>query len=189
MLPTPMIMGVGRIDDIRKAVSSDLKQEGNALYLIGRTKNEMGGSLLYRLFGGRGGLVPGVDFEALATSMDRLLKAMDQSLVRSCHDCSDGGLAVTLAEMCIAGDMGACIDLGALDGVDETVALFSESNSRWVAEIPPGNERTFREIMGDLAHPIGRSGGKCLQIASVGLNMDVDELRKIWSEPLWKMMG
>lgn len=189
VLPTPMIMGVGRIDDVRKAVSSDLKEEDNALYLIGRTKNEMGGSLLYRLFGGKGGLVPGVDFEVLADSMDRLLKAMDEGLVRSCHDCSDGGLAVTLAEMCIAGDMGAKINFGAFTGMDKNIILFSESNSRWVAEVPRDKEQSFRKIMGDLALPIGHSGGNRLQIIAAGLDMKVDDLRRIWSDPLWKMMG
>ena len=189
VLPTPMIMGLGRIDDVRKAVSSDMKHEGSTLYQVGKTKKEMGGSLLYRLFGGKGGQVPGVDFDRLSLSMDLLLKAMDKGLVRSCHDCSDGGLAVAVAEMCIAGDIGAEINLGPISGKDMDVALFAESNSRWVAEVPAGKEVEFEAVLGDLAQRIGRSGGRKLIVPLAGIELKVDEMRKRWSEPLAKMMG
>ena len=189
VLPTPMIMGLGRIDDVRKAVSSDMKHEGSALYLVGKTKKEMGGSLIYRLFGGKGGQVPGVEFDRLSLSMNLLLKAMDKGLVRSCHDCSDGGLAVAVAEMCIAGDIGAELNLGPISGKDLDVALFSESNSRWVAEVPVGKEGEFETLMGDLVQRIGRSGGTKLIAPVAGIDLKVEEMRQRWSEPLAKIMG
>jgi phosphoribosylformylglycinamidine synthase len=189
VLPTPMIMGLGRIDDVRQAVSSDMKHEDSTLYLVGKTKNEMGGSLLYRLFGGHGGPVPGVAFDQLSTSMDRLLKAMERGLVRACHDCSDGGLAVTVAEMCIAGDIGAELNLGPLSGRDLDVALFSESNSRWVAEVPSGKENEFETAMGEMAQRIGRSGGRLFTVPQASIDLKVDDMRSSWSEPLAKMMG
>ncbi|MCL1984224.1 MAG: phosphoribosylformylglycinamidine synthase subunit PurL, partial [Methanomassiliicoccaceae archaeon] len=82
ILPTPMVIGTGIIDDTRKAVTADLKGSGNLLYLIGETKDEMGGSLLFRKFGGKGGDTPDVDTGMLKKLTDRMLKAMDKGLIR-----------------------------------------------------------------------------------------------------------
>lgn len=94
ILPTPMIVCCGIIDDVGKAVSADFKRAGSVVYAVGDTKDEMGASLLFRRFGGRGGDVPDVDVPRLTEVSGRLLEAMDGGLVRACHDCSDGGLAV-----------------------------------------------------------------------------------------------
>jgi phosphoribosylformylglycinamidine synthase len=188
ILPTPMIVGCGLIDDVRKAVTADFKKEGNRIFLIGKTKDEMGGSLLFRKFGGDQGDVPGVDIESLRRLTDRLLEAMDKGLVLSCHDCSDGGLAVAVAEMCISGDMGASIKPGPT-GLDIRRALYSESNTRWLAEVDEEDAAAFKAIMKDDAEEIGFTGGSSLIISEAGVDIPVKELRKAWSEPIWSVMG
>ena len=105
------MLGVGIVEDIRKCVTTDFKNEGNPVYLVGETRDEMGASALFRRYGGSGGQVPTVDSAALSARTDLLLNAMSKGLVRSCHDCSDGGLAITLAEMCLGGDLGFYGDL------------------------------------------------------------------------------
>ena len=188
ILPTPMIVACGLIGDTRKAVTADLKKEGSLIFLIGRTKDEMGGSLLFRRYGGKGGDVPGVSAEDLKRLTDRLLESMDRGLVLSCHDCSDGGLAVAAAEMCISGDIGAEIDISAA-GMDTVRALYSESNSRWLAEVDEKNAAEFKSILKDDAAEIGRTGGTSLSIPEAGLEIPVEELRKAWNDPIWSIMG
>lgn len=183
ILPTPMIVGCGLIDDTRKAVTADLKKKGSRIFLVGKTKDEMGGSLLFRKYGGKGGDVPDVDIKSLKRLMDRLLETMDKGLVLSCHDCSDGGLAVAVAEMCISGDMGAEINISGES------ALYSESNSRWLAEVEEKDADKFKSIMKDDAVEIGATGGTSLLIPKEGVKLSVKEMRKAWNDPIWSIMG
>lgn len=187
ILPTPMIVCCGLIDDCRKAVTADIKKEGSYLFAVGDTKDEMGASLLFRKYGGRGGDVPAVVPKRLKEVSSRLLSAMSEGMVMSCHDCSDGGLVVAVAEMCISGQIGAELDFGSLPGSDDTVKMFSESASRWVAEVAPGDAEKFREAMGDAAVCIGVTKGDSLVIP--GCEISVSDMRAAWSDPLWKIMG
>jgi phosphoribosylformylglycinamidine synthase len=189
ILPTPMILACGLIDDVRKAVTADIKKEGSCLFLVGTTKDEMGGSLLFRKFGGSEGKVPGVDIPKLKEIIDKLLNAMDSRLVLSCHDCSDGGLAVAIAEMCISGGIGAELDLVALGDLDDKVKLYSESNTRWIAEVDGTDADRFLEILGDDATLIGITKGDILKIKGARTSIPVKELRKAWNDPIWKIMG
>jgi phosphoribosylformylglycinamidine synthase len=188
ILPTPMLLGCGIIDDVSKAVTADFKRAGSCIFIVGRTKDEMGASLLFRKFGGVEGDVPGVDIPALKRNMANLLKAMDKRLVLSCHDCSDGGLAIAVAEMCISGQIGAQIDLSAMDG-DLRTKLYSESNSRWIVEVDGKDVTEFTKIMGDDAQIIGITKGDSLVIKDNGTTISVEEMRKAWNDPIWKIMG
>ena len=188
VLPTPMIMCCGLIDDVSKAVTADFKESGNRIYIIGETKEEMGGSLLYRLFGGKQGKVPGVNVKNVKNLTDKVLKAMDERLIKSCHDCSDGGLAVAVAEMCIAGKIGAVLDLRTLKEISPRKALYSESNTRWIAEVAEKDAERFEEIMKGSAYNIGKTGGKSLNLRDSGAIIDLDDLYKAWSEPIVKVM-
>jgi len=186
ILPTPMIVACGIIDDVRKAVTADIKGNGNLLFMVGDTKDEMGGSLLFRKFGGEQGNVPGVDVDRLKDLMDKMLLAMDKGLIRSCHDCSDGGIAVAIAEMCISGDIGAEVDVSDLHERIE-VALYSESNSRWIAEVSEKDIEEFENILGADAKRLGRTGGDKLKIN--GAELTVKEMREAWNDPIWSAMG
>jgi len=113
---------------------------------------------------------------------------MDKRLVLSCHDCSDGGLAIAVAEMCISGQIGAQIDLSAMDGELRT-KLYSESNSRWIVEVDGKDVTEFTKIMGDDAQIIGITKGDELVIKDNGTVIPVEEMRRAWNDPIWNIMG
>jgi phosphoribosylformylglycinamidine synthase len=189
-LPTVTVMGLGIVEDVRRCVTTDLKREGDPIYLVGRTGRHFGGSALFRVFGGKGGEVPDVDTSLLRGSSQGLNACMADGMVKACHDLSDGGLAVAMAEMCIGGDVGAGLDLSEM-GLRDLTALFSESNTRWLVEVDKGREQEFVQRLGVPALRIGEVGGDELRIMNDGLVLrsDVTELRRRWSSPLWDLLG
>jgi len=188
ILPTPMILGCGIIPDVRKAVTADFKKSGSCIFLVGRTRDEMGASLLFRKFGGKEGAVPAVDISALKRITDELLSAMDEGIVLSCHDCSDGGIAVAVAEMCISGQVGAEIDMSGID-LPLQRALYSESCTRWIAEVDGKDVTRFTEIMGGDATLLGITKGAGLHIKDNGTRIPLEEMRAAWNDPIWNIMG
>jgi len=127
---------------------------------VGLTRNELGGSHYYRLFQELGANVPRVDLKVAPKTAAKLAQAMDQGLVASCHDCSEGGLAVALAEMAFAGGLGIDADLTALPRTKDCgradAQLFSESTSRYIVEVKPENFDGFARLM--LNSPFGQIG-------------------------------
>ena len=109
--PTLLITAVGVIPNIQSTTSMDLKAAGNLLYIIGETFNELGGSEYYKLKGFLGASVPKVRGAKAKRTFKVVTKAIDEGLVKSCHDLSEGGLAVAAAEMAFAGGYGLEIDL------------------------------------------------------------------------------
>src|SRR5262249_10722247 len=127
---TLLISAMGKVNDVRRAVTMDLKEPGNFLYLVGVTRNEMGGSHFNLVSGFEGGGPPQVDLNTAPRIFAALHNSIESGLVRACHDLSEGGLAVAIAEMAFAGEVGADVtQLGTIDEVDE-VLLFSESTTR-----------------------------------------------------------
>jgi phosphoribosylformylglycinamidine synthase len=154
--PTLLISALGRVPDVRQCVSMDLKEPGNSLYLVGATLDEMGGSHYHLVRGLSGGIVPRPNLETAPKLFSAIHSAIRQGLVRSCHDLSEGGLAVALAEMAFAGGIGADIThLAALDLSDE-IALFSESATRFVVEVRPNQTSAFEACLAGL--PVARLG-------------------------------
>ncbi len=186
VLPTPTVLGLGIVEDVRKCVTTDLKKEGNLLYLVGETKEEFGGSAVYRRYGGKGGVVPEVVPERLKRSMDEMHAAMKKGLIRSCHDVSDGGIAVAVAEMCLGGNIGAYVSTG-----HDRWYLFSESSTRWIVEIEPSKEKEFLSSMTVPVMELGKVGGKSLRVKDrcMLVNVSLNEMRKAWSGALPKLMG
>lgn len=193
ILPTPMMVCCGLIDDVRKAVSADLKKAGNALFVVGYTRHEMGGSLLFRKFGGKGGQVPQAYAYILKGCYEHLLQAIDEGLVLSCHDCSDGGIAVAVAEMSIAGHIGVEIDPYSImrdNHLDANTVLFSESCSRWIVEVKDEGLIRFCELMEDYIDPIGNTiDEEVFKVWKTDISIPLEELRSAWSEPIWNIMG
>lgn len=190
--PTPTILGVGIVEDIRKCVTIDLKKEGGAIYLVGDTKEELGGSAYLDLVGGKSALVPKVDFKVLKQSLDELISAIDSGLVSACHDLSDGGLGVCITEMCVGGNCGAEIDITAITDLRNDFKLFSESNTRWLVEVKPGKESEFEGKINVPLYKIGSVGGPNLKITDSGktlIDLSVNKIKSTWGEALWKLMG
>ena len=191
VLPTPTLLGCGIVRDIRKCVTSDFKREGNTLALIGATKPEMGGSEYYRATRGYSSRVPDVDIGVLKAGIEVVLCGIERSAIVSCHDVSDGGLAVALAEMCIGGDIGAAVDLSRMEKLRSDVRLFSESNSRWVVELRKGKEKLLPRDRKVKVARLGTVGGDSLRILSGKKLVDlcVDDLAESFNSTLWRMLG
>jgi phosphoribosylformylglycinamidine synthase len=145
--PTLLISAICVMPDVTRAISMDVKSPGNLIYIIGITKNELGGSHYYYTHGFVGNSVPKVDTEIAKRTMDLLVNATGKGLVRSCHDCSEGGLAVAAAEMSFAGGYGMKLDLSQVpieEGiVRDDVVLFAESNTRFVVEVEQQQQSEF----------------------------------------------
>ncbi len=193
--PSLLISSLSMVEDVSCSVTMDLKESGNLLVLVGETRVEMGGSH-YAKFAGGGGDVPCLPPEA-SQIHQAMHGAIQQRLVRSCHDLSEGGLAVAAAEMAFSGGVGAKIQLEKLPvsaedaGLDDLQALFSESNCRYLVEVSQENKEAF------LAHfdglPAAVIGETCddgvLEVtgkdgAGEILSESIEELRTVWKEPL-----
>lgn len=148
--PTLLFSVMAKIDDVRKAVTMDAKQHGDLVYVLGTTYNEIGASEYAVRHGATGNSVPKVREEDSLPRYRALNIAMEEELVSSCHDCSDGGLGVALAETAFSGGLGMKIDLRRVpvDGVNrDDILLFSESQSRFVVTVSPKNEEQFEAAM------------------------------------------
>ena len=170
----------------------DIKTPGNLLFVVGETKNELGGSHYYKINDQLGANVPTLDLTKAAETAKRMSIAIADGLVVSCHDCSEGGLAVGLAEMAFAGGFGIEADLRGLPKAEDLhridAQLFSESNSRYLVEVAPGNYDAFARSMLDL--PFGNLGkvteNKTLTIknanAEPAIELDLDSLKQAWQQ-------
>ena len=178
--PTLLISAIGQVPDVRRCVTMDLKEAGNLLLVVGETRQELGGSAWSAVKGAKGGRVPRVDPTVGKATFRAVHEAISRGLIRSCHDLSEGGLAVALAEMAIAGGLGASVSLRDVpcpdDAAHDAVLLFSESPSRFVIEVRPGDLAALFEVFGTL--PIGRLGEVTaeprLSIAGIGGGPAVD---------------
>ena len=191
---TLLISAIGIMEDTARAVSMDFKQDGNLIYIAGTTQNELGGSEYLKTRGITGSNVPGVNPERARKLMDSLSLATEKGLVRSCHDCSEGGVGVAVAEMAFAGGLGAAVNLKDVplgEPVDrDDFILFSESNSRFLVEVAPEKKGEFERVMrGTSFDAIGQvTDSGVLEI--YGLNGEkivstpVAELKEAWQKPL-----
>jgi phosphoribosylformylglycinamidine synthase len=131
---TPTLLGVGIVNDIRKCATTDLKRAGHALYHAGDVRDEMGGSHYYAISGGESTQVPSVKLDQTRKYAEAVVTAIEAGIVAAAHDVGMGGLVVAVAEMCMGGDLGAQLDLGAMGKNPSDVKLFSESSTRWILE-------------------------------------------------------
>jgi phosphoribosylformylglycinamidine synthase len=189
--PTPTLLGVGVIDDVRKAVSSDLKKEGSVLYLVGDTERELGGSQYHKVLKIAGGVVPKVHPEKFGRKTKFLLSEIDAKHVLSCHDLSEGGLFAAACEMAFGGCLGVELDLNVLGAALRTdEKLFSESNGRWLVEVGKENAKEFENF--EEAVKIGRVlGPQEVRIFDEGVELEfsLGKLRSAWSKGVSEESG
>mgnify|MGYP001043210609 CR=1 FL=1 len=191
---TLLISAISLVDDVNKCVTMDAKNASNLLFIVGETKNELGGSHYYKIHGQLGADVPKLDLEKAPRIAEKISAAIADGLVVSCHDCSEGGLAVGLAEMAFAGGLGIEADLRGLPKSPECrradTQLFSESNSRYIVEVEPENYDAFAKLMLNL--PFGQLGKVTQeetliikgQDGKTVIELDLDSLKRAWQEPL-----
>jgi phosphoribosylformylglycinamidine synthase II len=189
---TLLISAISIVDDINKCVTMDAKKASNLLFIVGETKNELGGSHYYKINGYLGANVPTLDLGKAPKIAEKISAAIAKGLVVSCHDCSEGGLAVALAEMAFAGGLGIEADLRGLPRSEDCfrvdAQLFSESNSRYIVEVELENYDAFAKLM--LNVPFGQIGKvteeKTLVIKATDgetiIEADIDSLKQAWQK-------
>jgi phosphoribosylformylglycinamidine synthase subunit PurSL len=154
--PTVLFSATAGIPDIRNTVTSDFKAAGDRIYLVGSTYDEMGASAFYRLLGELGANVPRVRTDEARDLYERVSQATAAGLIASCHDLSEGGLAVALAESAMGGRLGCTVSIDALCAeIGLCATLYSESHSRFLATVQADHADPFERLLGDCATFLG----------------------------------
>ena len=192
--PTLLITAIGVTPDIRKTVSMELKQPGNIIYMVGKTYPELGGSHYYQNRGFLGNSVPKVRIEQAKKTMDLITEAIDKGYLRSCHDLSEGGLAVASAEMAFSSGYGIELDLKKVPRTKELsrndYVLFSESNSRFLVEVTEKRRDAFEVLMKEsVCAEVGKvKKDGILSVTGLDgkpkVHADLQELRRRWKSVL-----
>jgi phosphoribosylformylglycinamidine synthase len=191
--PTLLYSVIGKIKDVRKAVTMDAKRPQDLVYVIGETLEELGGSEWFAEHKAIGNKVPQVDVKKAIKKYRALHKAIQSGLIASCHDCSDGGLGIALIETAFAGGLGMNIDLKDVPYRGKKrndYILFSETASRFVVTIHPKDQGRFEKIMdGSVLNEIGFVAGDGLfQITGLNgksiMKEKISNLKEAWQKPL-----
>jgi phosphoribosylformylglycinamidine synthase len=211
ILPTPVIGMIGLVEDVRRLVQPGFKQDGDVVALLGVTGDDISISEYAATIGGlstdqmiANGTVPKIDLQTEVAVQTVCLEAAEAGLLRSAHDCSDGGLAVALAECCFSSlnrdAMGANVALsktspeGPLNSLPTSSALFSETPSRIIISFPSSSRDAIESIAARNNCPltlIGHVGGNSLRISfgeEEAVWADVRELESVWRGSLAKKL-
>ncbi len=190
--PTPVIGMLGLIENIKMITTSFFKDEGDLIYLLGETKPEIGGSEFLKLFYNRvEGEIPQIDLQFEKKLINTLLLLIEEGLIKSAHDISDGGLAVALAECCVMNrkkKIGATINLNFKFRKD--FYLFSESQSRIIISIDKNNKRELERILIENKIPFeeaGNVGGEILKINDV-VKLELNQIYEAYYNSFPAMM-
>lgn len=177
--PTVLYSMTAYIEDIRNLTSSEFKNPGDFIYLIGKTRDEMGGSELFNLLGLTSPNVPRVRKSYAKQLYQKMSAAHGDGLIISSHDLSDGGLAVALAECVLGGRYGAAVELGYSD-LPLITELFSESHSRFVVSVPAKYQSAFESLMGTDC----RFLGAVTEAEALGISFDGQPVALITKEEM-----
>ena len=189
--PTPTVGMVGLLENIENRITQGFKKEGSTVVLLGETKGELGGSeYLYKLHGLTAGKPPTLNVETEGNLHKAVLEAAGQKLLLSAHDCSEGGLAVAIAESAISGGIGVDVTLPAFNGRLDAL-LFGEDQSRIVASLDNDKVSQMEAICKKHNVPfavIGKVTGDTFAIAvenqGQAINLPLKEISKAWQEEI-----
>jgi phosphoribosylformylglycinamidine synthase subunit PurL len=188
--PTPVIGMLGLLSDYRLRVPGAFPQAGLAIYLLGETAAELGGSEFADVVLDEiGAMPPGLDLERERALIELLASAAAETMLASAHDCSDGGLAIALAECAIGRGHGFAVML--VTDLPAHVALFSESGGRAVVSVAPVDEERFGRLAAALGVPatrIGETGGPRAVIEGA-FDLTVTEMALAWDEAIPRLLG
>jgi len=179
--PTPIIGMVGLLYSISEQVTMDFKKEGDLIYLVGKNIDELGASQYLKLKIDKvDGIVPQLDLDLEKRVQKTVRSAVKEDVIKSAHDCSEGGLAVTLAESCFENGLGINVDID--EPISDEALLFGESQSRIVVSIAPDDLHKFEEITVSNSVPymkIGTVQGGEYKFNEL-INLDVGEMKSKW---------
>jgi len=191
---TLLISAISVMEDINKCVSMYAKEAGNLIYVVGKTRDELGGSHYYDLYKAVGNQVPKLKYQESKNIFTALNKATEKGLVKAMHDCSDGGFGVALAEMVFSGGLGAEIFLSEVPYESKNqrndFLLFSESNSRFVVEVAKKDKAEFERILKGVDFGLAGcvKGGNSFKVygldGKVCVEADSRKLKESWQKPL-----
>ncbi|MEO7538465.1 MAG: phosphoribosylformylglycinamidine synthase subunit PurL [Pyrinomonadaceae bacterium] len=202
ILPTPVIGMVGLIEDTRKIITHGFNKQGDIIALLGVTRDDLAASEYAQTILGHttdelieNGILPRIDLAQEKLVQDTLLKLANEMLLSSAHDCSDGGLAVALAESCFSSlgrvGLGVEIDINNT-GLSTESLLFGESPSRIVISFTPENLGRVKETVGDCPFEVmGNVGGDMINIGvnnSVVINANLVDVERAWRDSLKKRL-
>ena len=189
--PTLLISGFGIVPDIRKCVTMDAKESGNLLIIAGMTDAGMVGSHYNMLFasGAESGRLPGVDLTRWSQTAHVVHQLIEEGLVRSAHDCSDGGMLCAASEMAFAGGLGLRLDLLQIPTTGEPAdfaAHFAETPGRYLLEVSRKNLDRIDAILGDVPYAIiGEfDDSDRLTLESAEVDLELDTLKQAWRRTL-----
>jgi phosphoribosylformylglycinamidine (FGAM) synthase-like enzyme len=181
---SPMISCLGNLPDVKKVLTKNLQQKDSVLILIGERKDECGGSVYYDLHGELGANVPKPDLTKIAAEIHAVNAAIQQELVLSAHDISDGGLAVALAEMSFKNQIGASIELAG-DLSDEK-KLFAESGG-FILEVAKAKLPALEKVFVHFKIPLYRIGRTIEQprlLMQNHIDIAISEAKNAWENGL-----
>ena len=192
VLPTPVIGVVGLIEDASTVIRRAFQSADDTIVMLGDSRNELGGSeylqVVHRLIRG---VPPVLDLKREAALQRLLVEGVAKGLIRSAHDCAEGGLAVTLAEACFDTGLGADVDVaavpGAAPGFEDIATLFGESASRVIVSVTPARMAELMALAASAGVPaiaIGQVGGERIRVSVGGrrvLDEPLVEAERLWS--------
>ncbi|MGK4909345.1 phosphoribosylformylglycinamidine synthase subunit PurL [Streptomyces sp. PHES57] len=188
--PTPVVGVLGVIDDVARRTPMAFRDEGHLIYLLGETREELGGSAWSQVAHGHlGGRPPRVDLERERLLAEILIAASRDGMADAAHDVSDGGVVQALAESCLKGGKGARIVVP--DGLDPFVFLFSESQGRALVAIPRSEEVRFTDMCAARGMPAARIGvvdGEAIEVQGQ-FTLPLEELREAHEGTLPRLFG
>jgi phosphoribosylformylglycinamidine synthase len=191
ILPTPMVGMLGLLDDVTARIPMGFHHPGDAIYLLGITRQELAGSAWEDVVHGGhlGGLPPFPRLDAEKNLATLTQRAAGSGLLRSAHDLSEGGLAMALVESCLRSGLGARVrpEIRNDPSLDATIALFSESPARAVVSLDPqraGELETLSAELGVACAPLGEVTTEPRLVVEEILDIGLDELREAWARPI-----
>lgn len=185
--PTPMIGMVGLIEDHEHITTQEFKKSGDLIYILGKTFADFDGSELQKMQLGRiEGVIRNFDLAVEKKNQELVLTAIQNGLIESAHDCSEGGLAIALAESAFKYQLGLSVQFGL-----PSAQLFAETQSRFVLTVAPENQTRFEEMMGDAAILAGKVTDEAIiEISATDgqIKIETAVARKCWEDAIVCLM-
>ena len=182
--PSPIISCLGKMDNVDKAITMSFKKINSKIFMVGQRKDELGGSLYYNLFGELGANVPSPDLNEVKDQIYAITDCIDNKLIESCHDISDGGIAVALSEMTFENNIGCSVTIPGTLSIEKL--LFSETGG-FIIEVEDSKAENVNEIFNNHNINLELIGETCKDqrlVVNDAINMEVEEIKSLWTNGL-----
>ena len=182
--PSPIISCLGKMDNVDKAITMSFKKINSKIFMVGQRKDELGGSLYYSLFGELGANVPSPDLNEVKNQIYAITDCIDDKLIESCHDISDGGIAVALSEMTFENNIGCSVTIPGTLSVEKL--LFSETGG-FIIEVEDSKIENVNEVFNNHninLELIGETSKNQKLVVNDAINMEVEEIKSLWTNGL-----